>query len=1474
MRIKILKKVLAIMIAGSMVVATPGLSMSVIASGKEKKSATNKKTAKKKNSKKGAKKENRKEEEKSKTDFDPTSLENFRIESIESIDFEAHDSNTSDASKQENISKFVELLKKGINNEQDTRNFVDIFHKLLTTTNFFEKYKDVNPLNSAKFIKILLKCQLTDEIKAKIVQIIDMLASKNLLQVFSKQDVQFVAEWIFNCPIDNNIKKDLLKALLNLLKHSFWFQSNQKEPISNMLRFLKQCFDDQETKKNILEIIKTLLDKEFINTQNCGSQIVELTNILKNCESQECDVRKQVASLINSKLSLSNPDNLGKDTISLMVRILSECSNSSDARPLVLDSVEKLTNQKFLKDSRKNETTILLNILNKCKDDSNAKKRVTASVEKLISQNLLINFSKDEIITLLIMLRKCIDSSDAQEFVAASIQKLIKQKLLKDFDKNEIKALLNILFKCKDSKNAKQFIADSIGNLIGQNLLNKFCEGDINDLLIILKNCVDSSDAKEFIAASIKVLICHKLFYKNEIKVLLNILIGCRDSKNAKQFIAASIEKLAHKNLLKDFCQRDIKILLSILKTCTDSGDAQEFIAGSIYELISHNLLKNLSKNEIKELTLYTLFKCIDSDDAKEFIAASIYELISQNLLKDFDKKETIILLVILYKCKDYNNAKEFVAASIEQLIEQGLLKDFDKQEITALLNVLQKCADSDDAKQNVTSSILSLSEHDFLSEHYSREDIGRIFDILKKCSTLKSEKRSVLKAISSLTSKKLFREFDQKSQLINLLNDCVSDDDDATYALAIFWTLATGKTDILDNDNKLYITKIFSFKENSHEIFKFFESVIKFLDLKSEAVCNIQALIKENFFTSHNINDINALVDLLEKCAGIGSDKILIFTIRRLCEKQFFKCYENEKGILNLLEIFFAFGGIKKVLNANPKQSLSDLLQNYGKKYELNFNLKLTPIKQKKCDSKKEKSTPKSLIESGQTIIMDTIQNINKPTILEKLNCILQFSSNEQQKNNMAYYVSDLIEQKKQLIVQSQDIDQLIQLLKKCVGSDCSNKFVAKTIESLVLKNWQGEYSKDQFKALTDILAHCSKSQSSKNFVAKIVNILISKKQMTNANQKLISKFINILSDCLYDSEENMEFVAQAIEKLATLGLLNGCEKVTIANIFKKIYKCVKNNANSLKHVARAVRNFVQNNPLALKQASKEMNNSDKKFIYIFINLLNQCSAIEHEDVVWSIKSLFEKGLLCEKNKDQVLNAIDVVSRCVSAEGVTTSIIANELIEDLFDKSFLETISDSKQIPQVVNRLFDLLNQGVNKMIVLNLVKKLVAKSDFNYKKLSQSKIKKIRIYDILNACSDSKDCKSAVLEIMRNLAKNDILTQKNIFKKENIINLLNKHSGNLSANDQKSLFEIITSLKDNSWLDLDQFNEDQIFIIIKIIAEDLDWNFGEIFNQTQDDQIQDDQIQDDQIQENQIQDDHNFQIEDLLDKDLLNNL
>ncbi len=262
---------------------------------------------------------------------------------------------------------------------------------------------------------------------------------------------------------------------------------------------------------------------------------------------------------------------------------------------------------------------------------------------------------------------------------------------------------------------------------------------------------------------------------------------------------------------------------------------------------------------------------------------------------------------------------------------------------------------------------------------------------------------------------------------------------------------------------------------------------------------------------------------------------------------------------------------------------------------------------------------------------------------------------------------------------------------------------------------------------------------------------------------------------------------------------------------------------------------------------------------IEILIKLLDKCSASEHEDVVWAIKGLYKKNLLRKENKEQVLNAINVLNKCVSSEGVTTAVIANELIEELFEKSFLETITDSKQIPKITNHLSCFLSQGASKTVVLNLVKKLIENPEFNRENMCVATMKKIKIYNILNACSDSQDCKSAVLAIMRELAKNNVLTQKYVFKKENVIKLLNKHSEFLSDNDKKSLLDIITALKDNSWLDLDQLKEDQAFMILKLISEDLDWHCGEIFNP----------VQDDQIQDSQGQDDRDFDIEDFLDKD-----
>ena len=1135
MRIKILKKVLAVMLAGAVAVATPGLSVSVVASGKGKKSAAKKATKKKKNKQKEEKKEDEKIEgnkiEGEKIDFISNSSEKFQLGFI---DFDPHINSISSTAEQEDGSKFVELLEKGLNNEQDTKDFVNIFHKLLTTTNFFEKFKEDNRLKFIKSIQWLLQCHVTDENKGKIVQIIGELSAKNLLKVFSKKDVQFVAEWILKCPIDNNIKKDLSEALEKLITHDFWPKSNQKAPISKLINVLEKCLDVDEARENVLKIIKAIINDNIINSQNCGCEVSNIINILKNCETEEVDARNQIASLIDLKLFFSSPDFYSRDDILIMVQILDECSNSDNARQFVADAIKKLIERKFLKN-----------------------------------------------------------------------------------------------------------------------------------------------------------------FYKNDINIILQIL---------------------------------------------------------------------------------------------------------------------------------------------------------------------NKCSDSDDARQSVASCISDLSSADLLSSHTKREDIGFIFNILKKCSTLESAKCSVSASISLLAAKDLFKKYDEKFLLFDLLNDCLMDEQSARFSLSAITVLCTGTAFIIDNEktSSRRIEKIFSFEKHSTEIFKLFKKSIELLDFKPQVAYVIFILAKENFFNGCRLSDVKALVNILEKCACQGRERFLELAIDRLYQGQILKCYKNEQGISNLRDAFSIAGGIKKVLDANPGYSLNDLFQSYGKKYTLDFkSLKLIQITPKQSDKKKKKESSESFVESGQKIILNSLQkilakeNVESDKVLNVLNLMLQDGDGELQKNVMVYCIWNLVDQQR-VIFQSKDIPRLIELFKKCVGSDFSNKFVSKTIESLILNDWQGEYSKDWFEELINILSDCSKNNSSKNYVAKAVNMLISKccvapklilkEKMTNADQKLILKIIDILSNCLYDPEENGEFIASSIKNLTTMGLLNEFEKSKISNIFKMLDKCANNNANSLGHIMCAVKSLAQNDSLALKQAANEMTHSDKEFIGILIKLLDKCLASEREDVVWAIKGLYEKNLFGKGNKDQVLNAINVLNKCVSSEGVTTAVIANELIEDLFTKSFLESISDSKQISKITNHLFCFLSQGVSKTVVLNLVKKLIENPEFNRENMCVATMKKIKIYNILNACSDSQDCKSDVLEIMRKLAKNNVLTQKYIFKKENVIKLLNKHPEFLSDNDKKSLLDIITALKDNSWLDLDQLKEDQAFMILKIISEDLDWDFGEIFNPVPDGQIQDD--------------------------------
>ena len=865
MRIKILKKILAIMLAGAVGMATPGISVSVAASGKGKKSATKKATKKKKNKQKEEKKEDEKIEEnkieEEKVDFTLNSSEKFQIGPIEFINFAPHINTISPAAEQEDCLKFFGLfglLEKGLNNEQDTKDFVDIFHKLLTTTDFFEKFKEDNRLKFIKSIQSLLQCHVTNETRRKIVQIIGELSTKNLLKVFPKKDVQFFAEWIFKCPIDIDIKKDLSESLEKLITHHFWFISNQKAPISKLISVLEKCMDVDEARKNVLEIIKTIIKDDIINSQNCDCKILNIINILKNCENEECDARKQIASLMDLKLVFANPDSYSKDDILIMVQILDECSNSDDA----------------------------------------------------------------------------------------------------------------------------------------------------------------------------------------------------------KQFVAAAIEKLIRREFLKNFYKNDINIILQILNKCSDSDDAGQFVA----------------------------------------------------------------------------------------------------------------------------SCISALSNANLLSRHTRREEISFIFNILKKSSTLEIAKCPVADAILLLAVKDLFKEYDEKSLLLDLLNDCLIDKQSARFSLSAITILSTGTAFITDNEKTSlrHIKKIFSFEKNSAEIFKVLEKSIELLNFEPQVAYAIFMLAKENFFDGCGLNDVKALVNILEKCACQSREKSLELAIDELYQRKILKCYKNEQGISNLLGAFSVAGGIEKVLNANPGYHLNDLFQNYGKKYTLDFNsLKLTKIEPKKVIIiEKKKDSLESFVESGQKILLNSLQkilkkeNVESGEVLDVLNHMLQDGDGKPQKNAMAYCVWNLIDQK-QVIFQSKDIPELIKLFKKCVGSDFSNKFVSKAIESLIASSWQGEYQKVWFEELTNILLDCSKNNSSKNYVAKAVDMLISKccvaqklilkEKMTDADQKLISKIISILDNCLYDSRENGEFIASSIKNLTTLGLLNECEKSKISKIFKMLDKCANNNAKSL---------------------------------------------------------------------------------------------------------------------------------------------------------------------------------------------------------------------------------------------------------------------------------------------------------------------
>ncbi len=465
MKIKILKRILAAIIASSSIMMAPGFSSAV----KKINDSTKKQFSTEKQLQQNAD---------SKTDDMKQNQSGKKIYSVMKIH---KNKQLKQDQKKTELEKFEDLLEKPLKTSLEKKDFVKMISDLIQKNSIQNHPQNIISKTISKLLELIGEKDVAldaVEAVADLTNLTDWAKNCSDEEIFKILDVfgEFVSKCadkdalrnvvcaVSNLMYENDDIKECYRTkipeILNMFCECAKYESSQEDVACALDSFILQglfseCLKDQSTQiVYILEMCTSDRSPYFVSSAifemasqgafkgGDETEILKVISMLNFCVSGDAldgqeYVAKAISELAQSGLMSRILKNDMIDVTNLLARL---CKNGkTDFRPDAVDAFRILASNGLIDSFDKWDMLRITDALADCAEGcKSSKKHVSRAILEFSKRNLLFSYSKEEIQNILNLLDFCAANQDAVESVSNAILVLAKKNLLKDFSKEEI----------------------------------------------------------------------------------------------------------------------------------------------------------------------------------------------------------------------------------------------------------------------------------------------------------------------------------------------------------------------------------------------------------------------------------------------------------------------------------------------------------------------------------------------------------------------------------------------------------------------------------------------------------------------------------------------------------------------------------------------------------------------------------------------------------------------------------------------------------------------------------------------------------------------------------------------------------------------------------------------------------------------------------------------------------------------------
>ena len=1227
-----------------------------------------------------------------------------------------------------NAGCFIKLFSKHVGNP-DVKNIVfDCFCRISFEFQF-------DQTNFEDIFRILSECSNDDHAKKCGAYIINNLYSRGFLDSYTKDQALKIVDIMFNYLNQNDAKQNIVDLIVHFAQKGFFFKY-PKEKISKLIYVMIACANDENAGAKVSDAIG-LLFKHGAFEESSEEQILKIIDILNDL-SKKSIVKGNVAAIVQDLTRHLDAKNCARKYMLSMVNILNNCSNDTCAKTTVASSINFLTKSDFINVCSKKEILPMTNILNTCCENVNvnARKHILDSILTLSDKNLLKGYSKEEAASVIKTLFKYVNDDEVAKKYGLSILKLIYQWISKNWTEHDRAKIMNVYNEyIKDNEIKKQFL-DFVENSLEKDFVDDLSSNQMVIVFDLLNKCSFNGETQKNVAQVIFKLeskgFLQKFLPRENIQII-NMLNRCVDNNDLtkisesdeiyiKKLTCSVINSMISKCHLNSISEEEISVVLETLDKCAEVKEIKNNVLNSIINEILNDIFKNSQKdNFIKILNI--LDKCGDDENSKANISKIIFLLFEKGVFKENFQDQIIKILDILTGCLDCGQAREEIIFYVSKLLRKVFLSNYKSEEFGKILQILNKCADDDGLKGKISQMINYLSENSL--KNMQKEEIHQMLDIISKCANSDETKSQVVQNLSIFLSccrqlNKLGKE--EIIKIFHILDDYCYDYcyKDQLITLVKWLTARSALTDFSRDETML--------------ILNVFNKNLKYENVRKEFPSSLFILILKNCCKNCSKEDVDTLLNLLRQCCTDDVQKLYVDVADNLLNNRDFSTIhseENKKLIIDMIEKYASDKDLngKFILDLIKCLSVSYYINNYSEE-DL---IKIICILDKFADNNYIQSAATKI--TVELIAYYRCKNCPKEKFKFPIDILCKYADKNlsQANEGIVYGVLNIIVYYIKIGCFNEEFQPLLEILDKYAKNNSNNDEVAKMLSNCIVNDFQKYCSKENMLKIFDLLYKCIDKNTAKKSVLVAAASLIYTGYFAG-DQKGMLKAINLWNACFADNDDIKFKTFKNIFWLTTVHRFKFCSEAVSEALVDMLNKYIFD-TKMAKYILCDLAKLAKEDGLVNYPKEKVSKIINMMSILIENSKLPQ-SELTEDDVAQKVLDitlfLLNNGFLKEFPMEQIRY---MLSKCCSSDSTKKYlVVANYFLTNSSKLTTLELI-------EILNKCLDEDDKNFSvSYIILNII-------NFNqFKSFSEEELK--ALINILNRCNNKPSMQIEVVQ------------------------------------------------------------------------------------------------------------------------------